>query len=234
RYSRGGRAAADRILFSPAFNYDSGALIDGKDAYDSVRQAEAGVKYRGDGFALNLTGFLANTGERNIQINIGSNGEVQTQPIVRKYRAYGAEFEGSVRHGPFSLTAGATYTHAEIKANASDPALVGNTPRRQPKLIFEAMPQYETRMFTVGASIIGTTSSFAQDTNQLKLPGYTVVNPFVQFRPTDRLQLMLNVNNLFDTLGMVEVGQASIPASGVVFGRTITGRTISGSVRLSF
>ena len=61
-----------------------------------------------------------------------------------------------------------------------------------------------------------------------------MVNPFVQFRPTEKLQLMLTVNNLFDTLGMVEVGQASIPASGVVFGRSITGRTISGSVRFSF
>ena len=233
RYSRGGRAAADRILFSPAFNYDSGALIDGKDAYDSVRQAEAGVKYRGNGFALNLTGFLANTGERNVRFNTNPDGSVQVDLINRKYRAYGAEFEGSVRHGPFSLTAGATYTHSEIKEDA-DPALVGNTPRRQPKLIFEAVPQYETRMFSVGASIIGTTSSFAQDTNELKLPGYTVVNPFVQFRPSDNLQLMLNVNNLFDTLGMVEVGQASIPASGVVFGRSITGRTISGSVRFSF
>ncbi|RJF93664.1 TonB-dependent receptor [Sphingomonas cavernae] len=233
RYSRGGRAAADRILFTPAINYNSGALIDPKDGYDSVKQTEVGVKYRGDGLALNVTGFLANTGERNLQVNSRPDGSVQVERIVREYRAYGAEFEGSVRRGPFSLTAGATYTNAEITSDATNPAIVGNTPRHQANFIFEATPQYETQMFTVGANFLGTTSSYAQDTNQLKLPGYTVVNAFVQFRPTDRLQLMLNANNLFDTLGMTEVTQASIPASGMVLARSITGRTISGSIRFA-
>lgn len=61
-----------------------------------------------------------------------------------------------------------------------------------------------------------------------------MVNPFVQFRPTEKLQLMLTVNNLFDTLGMAEFIEGSVPESGVVLGRSITGRTVSGSVRLSF
>jgi len=234
RYSRGGRAAADRILFTPAINYNSGALLDPKDGYDAVKQTEVGVKYRGKGLALNLTGFLANTGERNLQVNSKPDGSVQVEHIIRDYRAYGAEFEGSVRHGPFSLTAGATYTHAEITDDATNPAMIGNTPRHQASFIFEATPQFETRMFTVGANLLGTTSSYAQDTNQLKLPGYTVVNGFVQFRPTERLQLMVNANNLFDTLGVAEVTQASIPASGTVLARTITGRTVSGSIRFSF
>ena len=234
RYSRGARAAADRILFTPAIDYNSGALFDPKNGYDAVKQTEVGVKYRGNGVALNLTGFLANTGERNLQINSAPDGSVQVEQIVRGYRAYGAEFEGSVRHGPFSLTAGATYTHAEITDDATNPALVGNTPRHQASFIFEATPQFETKMFTVGANFLGTTSSYAQDTNQLKMPGYTVVNGFVQFRPTDRVQLMLNANNLFDTRGVAEVTQASIPASGMVLARTISGRTISASLRFAF
>jgi outer membrane receptor protein involved in Fe transport len=167
-------------------------------------------------------------------VNSKPDGSVQVEHIIRAYRAYGAEFEGSVRRGPFSLTAGATYTHGEITDDATNPAIVGNTPRHQASFIFEATPQFETQMFTVGANFLGTTSSYAQDTNQLKLPGYTVVNAFVQFRPTDKLQLMLNANNLFDTLGIAEVTQASIPASGMVLARSITGRTISGSIRFAF
>jgi len=234
RYSRGGRAAADRILFTPAVDYATGALRDPKDGYDLVKQTEVGVKYRGDGFALNLTGFLANTGERNMQVNSKPDGSVQVEHIIREYRAYGAEFEGSVRRGPFSLTAGATYTHAEITSDASNAAVVGKTPRHQASFIFEATPQFETRLFTVGANFVGTTSSYAQDTNQLKLPGYTTVNTFVQFRPAKHVELMLNANNLFNTVGIAEVTQASIPTSGVVLARAITGRTVSGSVRFSF
>lgn len=234
RYSRGGRAAADRILFTPMIDYNSGALTDPKDGYDTVKQAEAGVKYRTNGLALNLTGFLANTGERNLQVNSAPDGRLQMERITRKYRAYGAEFEGSIRHGPFSLTAGATYTQAKIVSDQGNAAIVGNTPRHQAKFIFEATPQYETRMFTVGTNFIGTTSSYAQDTNQLKLPGYTVVNAFVQFRPTDKLQLTLNANNLFNTLGIASINQASIPASGVVLGQSINARTLTGSVRFSF
>ncbi|HEY1124012.1 MAG TPA: TonB-dependent receptor [Sphingobium sp.] len=234
RYSRGGRAAADRILFTPAIDYRTGALKDPKDGYDLVKQTEVGVKYRGKNLALNVTGFLADTGERNLQVNSKPDGSVQVEHIIRGYRAYGVEFEGSVSRGPFSLTAGATYTHAEIKSDATNAAVVGNTPRHQPNFIFEATPQFETKQFTVGANFVGTTSNYAQDTNQLKLPGYTVVNAFVQFRPTDNLEVMLNANNLFDTLGVAEVTQASIPASGLVLARSITARTISGSLRFHF
>ena len=82
--------------------------------------------------------------------------------------------------------------------------------------------------------MVGTTGSFAQDTNQLKMPGYTTVNAFLQVRPTEGLQLALNANNLFNVLGLAEVTQASIPATGVVTARAINGRTLSASARFSF
>lgn len=234
RYSRGGRAAADRILFTPAVSTTDGSLLDPAGAYDAVRQTEVGVKYRKANLTLNLTGFLASTGERNMQVNSRPDGSVQVEQIVRKYRAHGVEFEGGFRHGPFSLTAGATYTDAEISEDENNPAIEGNVPRHQGKFIFQATPQFESELFTVGANVVGTTSSFAQDTNQLKLPGYTVVNAFVQFRPTEQLQLMVNANNLFNAMGLTEVTQAAIPASGIVSGRAITGRTISASLRFNF
>jgi len=56
----------------------------------------------------------------------------------------------------------------------------------------------------------------------------------VQFRPSDRVQVSLNANNVFDVLGLAEVTQASIPATGIVTARAINGRTISGALRFSF
>src|SRR5207237_1215121 len=90
RYSRGARANADKILFTSAVNANSGDLFDSNSAYDTVRQLEGGVKFRQAGVALNLVGFLANSEDQNIQSGSGLG-------TSRLYRAYGAEFEGSVR-----------------------------------------------------------------------------------------------------------------------------------------
>lgn len=226
RYSRGARAGADKILFSSKVNVNDGSLPDPNDGYDIVTQTEGGFKYRKSGLTVNVTAFLANSEDTNVQA-----GAITTD---RNYRAYGAELEAGYQHGPFSITGGLTYTHARILNDRLNAAVANMVPRHQPKFIFEATPQYESRQLTVGAYIVGMTDSYAQDVNQLKLPGYTLVNPFVQYRPIDRVQVMLNVNNVFNTLGVIEVSQTSIPANGIGWGRTANGRTISASLRLDF
>jgi outer membrane receptor protein involved in Fe transport len=227
RYSRGARANADKILFTSAINYNSGDLFNSESAYDTVRQLEGGVKFRQAGLALNLTGFLANSEDQNIQSGSGLG-------TSRLYRAYGAEFEGSFRRGPFSLNAGATWTKAKITEDLLNAAITGLEPRHQPEFTFQLMPQVDTKWATFGASSVTVTGSYAQDTDQLKMPGFTVVNAFVQFRPADRVQLSVNANNLFNTLGYFEISQATMPANGIAWGRAVNGRTISSSLRFSF
>lgn len=227
RYSRGGRANADRLLFGPAVSTTDGSLLSKSAAVDFVRQAEAGAKYRHNGLVLNLTGFWARTEEQNY--------EATRQVFIdREYRAVGFEFDGGYRVGAFGITGGATWTDAKIVSDALNPGVIGNTPRRQARLIFQATPQVEIDRFTVGANVIGTTSSYAQDSNQLKLPGYTVANAFVQYRPTSRLLLSLNANNLFDVQGFTEAEDAVIPANGIVRARSINGRTTSMTARILF
>ncbi|EAT09538.1 TonB-dependent receptor [Sphingobium sp. 10 DY56-G10] len=227
RYSQGGRANADRLLFGPAVSTVDGHLVDSNAAVDMVKQAEGGVKYRAGGLALYATAFWARTEEQNF--------EATTQRFVdRKYRAYGLELEGTYRSGIFSLTAGGTWTKSNIVSDALTPAVVGNVPRRQAEFVFQATPQIDIGPVTVGANFIGTTSSYAQDSDQLKLPGYTTVNTFLQYRPIERVQLSLNANNLFNAKGFTEAEEGVIPANGIVRARSINGRTISAAVRLTF
>ncbi|KHK89713.1 TonB-dependent receptor [Novosphingobium malaysiense] len=221
RYSKGGRANADRILFANYVSPVTGELLVPEAAYDPVKQAEGGFKYRGDNLEVYVTGFWAKTGEHNIELD-------------RSYRAYGAELEAGYHRGIFSVYGGATWTQAEITADALDPTKIGNTPKQQADLIFQVTPQVEVESFTIGANFYGTTSSYTGDSNQLKMPGYVVTNAFVQYRPTDRVTVMLNANNLFDVLGLVEVDADFIPSSGVVTARTINPRTISASLRFNF
>jgi outer membrane receptor protein involved in Fe transport len=228
RYSRGGRANADRLTFDANnFDFATGALRNGDVAVDFVRQAEAGVKFRSGGLALNATGFYAKTEEQNF--------EATTQrQFDRDYRAYGLELEGSFRTGPFSISAGGTYTDAEITRDSRDASVEGNRPRRQAELIYQVTPQFDADRFTIGANIIGTTDSYAQDNNQLVLPGFTQVNAFLQVRPVERIQFSLNANNLFDVQGFTEAEEGAIPANGIVRARSINGRTVSASVRFDF
>jgi outer membrane receptor protein involved in Fe transport len=228
RYSRGGRANADRILLNPNnISLASGNLLNNDVAVDFVKQAELGAKFRSGGLQIYATLFRANTEEENY--------EATTQRVFsRSYKATGLEVEGSYRSGPFSISASGTYTDAKISSDNISPANEGNRPRRQAKFVYQVTPQFELDQVTVGANLIGTGSSYAQDDNLLKLPGFNQVNAFLSFRPLEKLQLSLNANNLFNVNGFTESEEGSIPANGIIRARSINGRTVSASVRLNF
>ena len=227
RYSQGGRHTADRSLFSPAVSTTDGSLPGGDaGVIATVDQLEAGLKYSANGLSLFATGFYATTSETNVDI----------APLVlfdTQFEAFGIELEGSYRTGPFSLTAGATWTDSEI-TDALDTTVIGNTPRRQADLVYQATAQYDSDQFTLGANVVGTTDSFTQDNNQLKLPAYAQVNAFVAFRPIDRIEVGVNAQNLFNATGFTEAEEGSIPDNGIVRARSIAGRTVLASVRFDF
>lgn len=228
RYSRGGRANADRILLNPNnLNLVTGALLNSDVAIDFTNQLEGGVKYRDNGLTLYATIFRATTQEENF--------EATTQRVFsRSYRATGIELEGGYSIGEFSITGAVTYTDATITRDSISPANEGNRPRRQADFVYQVTPQYSTDLFTIGANIVGTTESYAQDNEGLILPGFTQVNAFLSVRPMERVQLSLNANNLFNTAGYTEAEDGSIPGNGIVRARSISGRTVSASVRFGF
>lgn len=227
RYSQGGRHTADRSLFSPAVSTTDGSLPGGDSGVIAeVNQLEGGLKYQGGGLRLYATAFYAETAETNVEI----------APLLltdNEYEAFGLELEGSYSVGPFSLSAGATWTDSEI-VDANNAAVIGNTPRRQADLVYQGTAQYEDDFFTAGLNLIGTTESFTQDSNDLVLPAYTQVNAYLAVRPLDRLEVGLNANNLFNAYGYTEAEEGSIPGNGIVRARSIAGRTISASVRVEF
>ena len=234
RYSRGGRANAERILGEGSLNPNSGALIDPSTAFGLVKQAEAGFKLRKDNFSAFVTGFWAQTQDHNFQVGADATGQVVVIEVDRTYSAKGVEFEGEWRKGIFSVTVGATFTKAKIDNDINDPAITGNTPRHIPDFAFFARPTFDLGKVTVGTVINGTTESFAQDSNLLVQPGYVLVSPFVQYRPVERLTIGLNAFNVFDKLAIVQLASAAIPASGVANAQALNGRTVTASLRFDF
>ena len=128
RYSRGGSAKADRILFTGLDFTDSDAI----NALDFINQAEFGYKRGFENGSLYATLFFANTTEEG-------GFEATTNSVIENdYKSFGLEIEGTYRVNDFGFRGGLTFTDAEITSGDND----GNTPRRQPDFIYNFIPTY--------------------------------------------------------------------------------------------
>jgi outer membrane receptor protein involved in Fe transport len=220
RYSRGGAAKADRAVFNNATDKAP------QNPVDVVDQAEIGYKQRFKSGGLFVTAFYSKTVE-------DGGFEASTQKVIKNnYDARGIEVEGSFSFPYFDIRGAATYMNAQITSGGND----GNTPRRQPNLMYNLVPTFKIRKHSLGLSLIGQTSAYTQDNNKLVMPAYTIVNAFVNVHIAKSWTLSLNGNNLFNALGITEAEEDAITENrnNYIRARPIVGRTISTSLRYNF
>jgi outer membrane receptor protein involved in Fe transport len=225
RYSSGASAKADRILFS-GLNYLNGDRIN---ALDFINQAEVGYKRGFDNGALYATFFYAKT------IEEGGFEATSNSIIENDYSSLGLELEGFYRINDLSLRGGITYTNAKIDSGDND----GNTPRRQPDFIYNFIPTYnfgDTKQNSIGLSFIGQSKAYAQDNNDLVMPGFVIVNGFFNYGITNSLSANIGFNNVFDSLGITESEEGSIVEgqTNYVRARPVPGRSISLGLNYKF
>ncbi|TQV84841.1 TonB-dependent receptor [Exilibacterium tricleocarpae] len=228
RYSEGGRAVGDRLLqISNTLNPD-GSLTRTTDGYDNVEQLEIGYKFNGDRIDLFATLFDTTTEESQAELTSGVT-------FVREYDATGLELEMAWQVlDSFDVLANVTWTDAEITSDVNNPALEGNTPRRQADFIYTITPRYETDRYSVGLTLQGSTDYYVQDNNDLEQEGYTLVNLFALWNVTDTLSASFNVNNLTDEFVVTEVEEGTAAAGDIVRARPLSGTSTSVSFRYTF
>jgi outer membrane receptor protein involved in Fe transport len=200
RYSRGASFNGERQAFSGAVNGITGALLLEDQFVDTVKQLELGVKYSTSRFGVYATFFDTKTEESNTSVTAGG----PPASIDVKYKSRGLETEFFAKLGMFRLDGSVTYTDAKVVA-FNDPAIVGNRPRRQAKWVYAFNPTVVFDPVEVGASIVGTSSSFGGFNNVTIQPAYVTVGAFVNFDVTDNLRVSVNANNLFNEKGVTEV-----------------------------
>ncbi|MDY3547577.1 TonB-dependent receptor [Riemerella anatipestifer] len=232
RHSKGGRANADRLLFTGAI-LASGEAVKGLSA-DRVTQTEVGFKHRKGNLSFFATGFMANTTEQNWDFAGASPREIQ-----REYRALGLELETYYKISDFDFGGSITYTNANIVKDVLNPEFEGNRPRRQAAVIYNANAGCKfggDKQHVLGFSVIGTTKSYAQDNNNLIMPDYAYFNPFVKVEVVKDLSVSLNVNNVFNTIGITEAEEGTIVenTTNYVRARSINGRTTSLTLAYKF
>ena len=224
RISDGVSFIGDRLLNNASAPVDGSAPV----GFGEVKQDELGAKYRSGGYSVFLTLFHARTDESNFDLTAGS-----AQFTRNSYDAKGVELETGYRYNDFHISGGATLTNSHITADPTAPGNVGHTPQRLAHLIYQLAPGYTLGDFDIGAQVVGTTSSYADDGNTFTMPAYTTVNAHVYYQYDERTRMSLAVNNLFNTLGYTEVD--GVPSgNGFASARSINGRTIRASLRYSF
>jgi outer membrane receptor protein involved in Fe transport len=89
---------------------------------------------------------------------------------------------------------------------------------------------------TFGLSFIGQTKAYAQDSNELVMNGFVIVNGFVEFGITKGLSLNVAGNNLLNTLAITEAEEGSITANttNIVRARPLPGRSLSMALTYKF
>lgn len=239
RVSRGGRAIADRLLFSPYVNTVTGNLTSGLEAQAvaTVKQQEVGVKVRGSRdwgtYAVFATVFTATVDEFDYD---------QTRTIGPKLnvvgtKANGAEIESVLTMGNFAVNANLTYTDLKVTKDlvgtATGNSTVGKVPGGVPKLLFTIAPRYSIGPVTVGAVIVGQSYVFNDSFNTFKVDGRTIVNGFVNYALTSSTTLSVNASNMFNKAASSS-GLGGPSAQNIVELRPETGRAISASIRHAF
>jgi outer membrane receptor protein involved in Fe transport len=227
RYSEGGRAIADRLLQISGTLSQDGSLTSTTDGFDNVDQLEVGYKLRMAGLALYATYFDTKTEETNAEITSGLT-------FVRQYDARGVELETDWSIGGFNLGGNLTWTDAQIVSDRTNPAVVGNVPRRQADFIWTITPQYRGNDWAVGATLQGSTEYYMQDNNALKQDGYTLVHLFGRYDVNTALSVSINVNNLTDEFVLTEAEEGAALAGSIVRGRPLSARSSSLSLRYRF
>jgi len=215
------RLSKDTALFARS---SSGASLQAPDRgiglLGKTDQVELGLKNRTGKLSSFITVFSAKTRE-----DAGFEATTQTYR-GNNFDAKGVEAELSWRAGAFAISGGGTLTDASIASGDNK----GRTPRRQARLVYQLTPSYQIGDAEIGASIIGTSKSYAQDDNQVVLPSYTAVNLFASYEIARNLQLSLGVNNLFNVVGYTEAeGQ-----NALYIARSINGRTARATLKYSF
>jgi outer membrane receptor protein involved in Fe transport len=240
RASQGGRFNGDRQTVSGKINPDGSLNSAGQTAaVDFVNQYELGVKNRGTmpfiggHYTAELTlldgDFKQSTYELTATKCPGGKGGCI---IDAKYKSYGAEFYGTYFTGPFSFVANATYSHAQKQPSGSNGWVQADG---IPDLIYTLAANYQYLHWgSVGLTATGQTSEIDGAGNSY--PGNTEIGLDLKFTPVDRLELGLNVYNLFDTFDLRGNGGISTGSSGpiVIGGAPALGRTITASVRFKF
>jgi vitamin B12 transporter len=159
---------------------------------ETAKSYEIGVDQTLGPVTLSGTWFHRDTTDQ-IDFDMGSF----TYRNIARAEAQGFELEALVRPSA-SLTLSANYTHV-VAENRSPGANLGRDLARRPRDMANLAVDYRLPFdLNLGASVLVRGDSFDDASNNVRLPGYVLVNIRAEMPVTDQFSLYGRVDNLFD------------------------------------
>lgn len=225
--------------------YANGFQTNNVDPITTIELYEVGVRFEYDRFLSgSATVFQTNFDDQNynfadpvnpsIQVNL--NADLRTRGVeidfaVRPTDWFSVDFEG-VFQDP-------TLLNLELNG-VPQTGFAGNRPERTPARLFTITPavQLPNGMGEVYARYKYVGNIFADAGNGLALPSYGVTSLGATINLSERLQVSVNADNIFDEVGLTEgnprQGQTQAIVNGFFYARGIVGPTYGGSITLRF
>ncbi|SEO41826.1 catecholate siderophore receptor [Paracoccus alcaliphilus] len=164
---------------------------------EKTRAYELGTKWDLMNNQLSVTAALFRTEKTNARVQNAITGEVE---LTGKNRAQGLELgvAGQV-NDRWGIYGGYTYTDAEIIDGGGDGSTNGNDMHYIAKHSLALWTTYEvTEQWTVGGGATYTGKRFMNAANTSALPSQWRVDAMAAYKISDRANVQVNINNLFD------------------------------------
>jgi outer membrane receptor protein involved in Fe transport len=181
--------------------------------------AEAGVDYTKGPLKLALTGFVNRLKDAIANVTLGygpgtfpgvgfvaAGGTYSQRQNVAAVKVRGIEASAEWSRGPWSLSAGASLTHARIEGSGSAAFLDGLRPAQTPK--FGGTLSASWQSGGKGAAIVlrRVGAQFDDDLNGDVLKGATTIDAYASWPLSPRLQMVARGENLTGALVMAGIG----------------------------
>ena len=236
-------------LFTPNLSiyarYANGFQTNNTDPITTIELYEAGVRFQaGRIFSGSATVFRTNFVDQNYNFADPVNPSQQVN-LNADLRTEGVEIDAVLRPiDMFSLNFQGVFQNPRLQnlqLNGQNQAgFEGNRPERTPATLFTVTPvlTLPNDAGEVFGRVKYVGKIFADNGNGVVLPDYTVIGFGATFNLTERLQLALNADNVFDAIGLTEgnprQGQTQAITDGFFYARGIVGPTYGGSLTFRF
>jgi iron complex outermembrane receptor protein len=225
--------------------YANGFQMNNVDAITGIELYEAGVRYQMNRFISgSATVFRTNFRNQNYNFADPLNPSQQSN-INADLRTNGVEVDLNVRPIDwFSVDFQGVFQDPKLVNlainGANQDGFEGNRPERTPAKLFTITPTVKlpNGLGEVYGRYKYIGKIFADAGNGVALPSYGVTSVGASFNLSDRLQLSVNADNIFDVVGLTEgnprQGQTQAITDGYFYARGIVGATYGGSITFKF
>jgi outer membrane receptor protein involved in Fe transport len=199
---------------------------------------EAGLDYARGPFSAKLTGFVNRLNDAIANVTLGqgpgvfpgvgfvaAGGAYRQRQNVDAVKVRGLEASADWTHGPWSIRAGASLTHAQMEANGAAGFLDGLRPAQTPNFTASLAGGWEQDGKALQLVVRRVGAQYEDDLNTRTLKAATTFDAFASWPLSSRLQLVARAENITNALVMAAVnGDGSIERA--------TPRTLWFGVRL--